>query len=298
MAYANMANWRTVEALLLSYQGSDLMASVMYVRLCEAVGCQRIDLVRNLVEAYKSRRMGRAAVRQRFKEYMYTFYGNVADVAGCMLYIDNKLENGLRETGAVDTFCFTFREMTNSEDVIMKIVKAIKHGNTNYQEASTEIRNYLNLLDSNPLMNAAKFDESIPFEIQQSGSLRILRNYAIVLYIWFSFGRLTELVWDGSFASIEADSVGSESLSSPFWVSSAILGDWMWQRSSQLDGLSDQNIKHQNSMALLNRVGYTPEISHGVLVTKPILDTLRSYQDLPLDKALTALAIHGLYYFW
>lgn len=43
----------------------------------------------------------------------------------------------------------------------------------------------------------------------------------------------------------------------------------------------------------LNRVGYTPEISHGVLVemaehrkelekkTKPILDTLRSYQDLP-----------------
>jgi hypothetical protein len=40
-------------------------------------------------------------------------------------------------------------------------------------------------------------------------------------------------------------------------------------------------------------VGYTPEISHGVLVelaehrkelekkTKPVLDTLRSYQDLP-----------------
>lgn len=44
---------------------------------------------------------------------------------------------------------------------------------------------------------------------------------------------------------------------------------------------------------MLNRVGYSPEISHGVLVemtehrkelekkTKPILDTLRSYQDLP-----------------
>lgn len=53
----------------------------------------------------------------------------------------------------------------------------------------------------------------------------------------------------------------------------------------------------------LNRVGYTPEISHRVLVdmaehrkelerqTKPILDTLRSYQDLPPDKALAALAI-------
>nr|KYP37952.1 HAUS augmin-like complex subunit 1 [Cajanus cajan] len=55
--------------------------------------------------------------------------------------------------------------------------------------------------------------------------------------------------------------------------------------------------------AVLNRAGYTPEVSHRVLVemaehrkelekkTKPILDTLRSYQDLPPDKALAALAI-------
>ncbi|KAG6396959.1 hypothetical protein SASPL_143119 [Salvia splendens] len=56
--------------------------------------------------------------------------------------------------------------------------------------------------------------------------------------------------------------------------------------------------------AMLNRVGYSPDISHGVLVemaerrkdlekkTKPILETLRSYQDLPpVDKALAALAI-------
>ncbi|KAF8697543.1 hypothetical protein HU200_035876 [Digitaria exilis] len=55
--------------------------------------------------------------------------------------------------------------------------------------------------------------------------------------------------------------------------------------------------------AMLNRVGYTPEINHGVLMemaehkkdlerkTKPIADTLRSYQDLPPDKALAALAI-------
>ncbi|XP_058113663.1 AUGMIN subunit 1-like isoform X2 [Magnolia sinica] len=63
------------------------------------------------------------------------------------------------------------------------------------------------------------------------------------------------------------------------------------------------NQQYSNYKALLNRVGYTPEISHGVLVdtaehkkelekkTKPILDTLRSYQDLPPDKALAALAI-------
>nr|DAD42861.1 TPA_asm: hypothetical protein HUJ06_001091 [Nelumbo nucifera] len=61
--------------------------------------------------------------------------------------------------------------------------------------------------------------------------------------------------------------------------------------------------QYSNYEALLNRVGYTPEISHGVLVemaehkkelekmTKPIMDTLRSYQDLPPDKALAALAI-------
>eukprot|EP00268_Persea_americana_P012282 TRINITY_DN15164_c0_g1_i2.p1 TRINITY_DN15164_c0_g1~~TRINITY_DN15164_c0_g1_i2.p1 ORF type:complete len:164 (-),score=37.42 TRINITY_DN15164_c0_g1_i2:227-718(-) len=61
--------------------------------------------------------------------------------------------------------------------------------------------------------------------------------------------------------------------------------------------------QHSNYKGLLNRVGYTPDISHGVLTemsehrkelekkTKPILDTLRSYQDLPPDKALAALAI-------
>ncbi|CAA0842831.1 Unknown protein [Striga hermonthica] len=61
--------------------------------------------------------------------------------------------------------------------------------------------------------------------------------------------------------------------------------------------------QYSNYKALLNRVGYSPEISHGVLVemaehqkdlekkTKPILETLRSYQDLPPDKALAALAI-------
>ncbi|XP_073298226.1 AUGMIN subunit 1-like isoform X2 [Primulina huaijiensis] len=49
---------------------------------------------------------------------------------------------------------------------------------------------------------------------------------------------------------------------------------------------------------MLNRASYIPEISEGVLVemtehrkhlekkTKPMLDTLRSYQDLPPDKAL------------
>ncbi|XP_044463175.1 AUGMIN subunit 1-like isoform X2 [Mangifera indica] len=62
-------------------------------------------------------------------------------------------------------------------------------------------------------------------------------------------------------------------------------------------------LQYNNYKALLNRLGYTPEINHGVLVemaehrkelekkTKPILDTLRSYQDLPPDKALAALAI-------
>ncbi|XP_075512810.1 AUGMIN subunit 1 [Primulina tabacum] len=54
---------------------------------------------------------------------------------------------------------------------------------------------------------------------------------------------------------------------------------------------------------MLNRVSYIAEISLGILVemaehrkhlekkTKPMLDTLRSYQDLPSDKALAALAI-------
>ncbi|KAL5565082.1 hypothetical protein UlMin_028246 [Ulmus minor] len=58
-----------------------------------------------------------------------------------------------------------------------------------------------------------------------------------------------------------------------------------------------------NYKAMLNRVGYTPEINHGVLVemaehkkelekkTKPINKTLESYLNLPADKALAALTI-------
>jgi HAUS augmin-like complex subunit 1 len=54
---------------------------------------------------------------------------------------------------------------------------------------------------------------------------------------------------------------------------------------------------------VLTRAGYTPEISHGTLLeaaqkhqqlvreTQPVLETLRSYQDLPPDKALAELAI-------
>lgn len=61
--------------------------------------------------------------------------------------------------------------------------------------------------------------------------------------------------------------------------------------------------QYSNYKSLLNRVGYNQDISHGMLVemaehrqdlekkTKPIMDTLRSYQDLPPDKALATLAI-------
>ncbi|KAM7271597.1 hypothetical protein ACFE04_030811 [Oxalis oulophora] len=78
-----------------------------------------------------------------------------------------------------------------------------------------------------------------------------------------------------------------------------------WKTNLAVMGSKERQYVQQynNYKALLNRVGYTPEISHGVLVemaehrkelekkTKPIMDTLRSYQDLPPDKALAALAI-------
>ncbi|XP_008781814.1 AUGMIN subunit 1 [Phoenix dactylifera] len=78
-----------------------------------------------------------------------------------------------------------------------------------------------------------------------------------------------------------------------------------WQKNlAILDSKERQYmLQLSNYKAILKRVGYTPEINHGVLMemaehrkelekkTKPILDTLRSYQDLPPDKALAALAI-------
>lgn len=78
-----------------------------------------------------------------------------------------------------------------------------------------------------------------------------------------------------------------------------------WKTNLQVMAAKERQYMQQcsNYKAILNRVGYSPEISHGMLVetaehrkdlekkTKPILDTLRSYQDLPPDKALAALAI-------
>ncbi|XP_028766759.1 AUGMIN subunit 1-like [Neltuma alba] len=78
-----------------------------------------------------------------------------------------------------------------------------------------------------------------------------------------------------------------------------------WRTNLQVMAAKERQYMQQcaNYKAMLNRVGYSPEISHGVLVemtehrkelekkTQPILDTLRSYQDLPPDKALAALAI-------
>ncbi|KAG8086994.1 hypothetical protein GUJ93_ZPchr0010g8327 [Zizania palustris] len=81
------------------------------------------------------------------------------------------------------------------------------------------------------------------------------------------------------------------------------MADWQ-TKLVMMDSKERQYILQvSNYKAILNRVGYTPEINHGVLMemaehkkdlerkTKPIADTLRSYQDLPPDKALAALAI-------
>ncbi|MCO5578714.1 hypothetical protein L7F22_032559 [Adiantum nelumboides] len=78
-----------------------------------------------------------------------------------------------------------------------------------------------------------------------------------------------------------------------------------WQTNLKMMASKERQYLQQlsNYKAVLNRVGYTPEINHGVLMqmvelrkdlerkTKPILETLRSYQDLPPDKALAELAI-------
>lgn len=81
------------------------------------------------------------------------------------------------------------------------------------------------------------------------------------------------------------------------------MSDWQ-TKLVMMDSKERQYILQvSNYKAMLNRVGYTPEINHCVLMemaehkkdlerkTKPIADTLRSYQDLPPDKALAVLAI-------
>ncbi|OIW04721.1 hypothetical protein TanjilG_06713 [Lupinus angustifolius] len=78
-----------------------------------------------------------------------------------------------------------------------------------------------------------------------------------------------------------------------------------WKTNLQVMAAKERQYLQQcaNFKAVLKHAGYAPEVSHRELVemaehrkdlekkTKPILDTLRSYQDLPPDKALAALAI-------
>ncbi|GAB2279199.1 AUGMIN subunit 1 [Dionaea muscipula] len=73
----------------------------------------------------------------------------------------------------------------------------------------------------------------------------------------------------------------------------AQMENWKTNLSLMIYKEREYNQRYVNYKALFNRVGYTPEINHGMLVemaehkkelekkTKPILDTLRSYQDLP-----------------
>ncbi|XP_074320588.1 AUGMIN subunit 1-like isoform X1 [Silene latifolia] len=79
--------------------------------------------------------------------------------------------------------------------------------------------------------------------------------------------------------------------------------NWNNNLAVMMSNEREYNQRCSNYKAVLNRVGYTPEISHEVLVEmaehrkeldrklKPILDTLRSYQDLPPDQTLASLKI-------
>ncbi|KAG9457013.1 hypothetical protein H6P81_001521 [Aristolochia fimbriata] len=78
-----------------------------------------------------------------------------------------------------------------------------------------------------------------------------------------------------------------------------------WQTNLEIMELKQRQyaIESENYKALLSRGGYSPDIDHSNLVdmlqhkielermTKPVLDTLRGYRNLPPDKALASLAI-------
>ncbi|KAK1420711.1 hypothetical protein QVD17_22529 [Tagetes erecta] len=121
-------------------------------------------------------------------------------------------------------------------------------------------------------------------------------------YTWKAIAKLTYL--KRTLAQLEDDVAPCETQMDGWKTNLAILVSKERQSDNIFNNILTTRIM-QNALkqAMLNRVGYTPEISHGMLAemaehrknldkkTKPILDTLRSYQDLPPDKALAALAI-------
>ncbi|GAU11977.1 hypothetical protein TSUD_196010 [Trifolium subterraneum] len=134
------------------------------------------------------------------------------------------------------------------------------------------------------LENVGLAQESLPSNVVASA--QVLANVANLLNI-----RDTEL--SRTLAQLEDEVAPCE----------AQMGSW--STNLQVMAAKERQYMQQaaNYKAVLNHTGYSPEVSHRVLVdmaehrkelekqTKPILDTLRSYQDLPPDKALAALAI-------
>ncbi|KAL1548734.1 AUGMIN subunit 1 [Salvia divinorum] len=106
-----------------------------------------------------------------------------------------------------------------------------------------------------------------------------------------ALARLTYL--KRTLAQIENDTAPSES-EMEHWRSNMVI----------LDKKETQYLQeYSNYKKMLDRLSYSPEIRHGVLAemadhrkelqkeTKPILESLRSYHDLPPDKTLAALAV-------
>ncbi|KAK4860380.1 hypothetical protein QYF36_022499 [Acer negundo] len=111
MVNQNVIDWHKVEALLYSYESSNVAVYTMYGRVCEALGCRELDLVRNLVEDYKGKRA-------------------------------RKAERDIRATETMDMFYIDLKELTNTRDEVHKIVKAIKSRTTTSMEALTRLKEY------------------------------------------------------------------------------------------------------------------------------------------------------------
>ncbi|TXG66352.1 hypothetical protein EZV62_007627 [Acer yangbiense] len=146
----NNIDWNQVEAILFSNVGTDLMDYAVYTEICQVMGLEGLDVLKNLFEEYLGRTATRAAVRERLKNYIYTFFGS-GDIARVMLLFDLNIGNPNLRSDDLDRICIDIRKAGQCNDVVLHVIQSVRDRRMTYREGAAQLRHTFELLGSDPL---------------------------------------------------------------------------------------------------------------------------------------------------
>ncbi|KAK0600962.1 hypothetical protein LWI29_019976 [Acer saccharum] len=115
-------DWKQMEGILFSKIGTDLIEHKVYIKICNVIEFEGLDVIKNMFEEYIGGTAIRAEVRELLKIYIYTFFG-VGDIAKVMLIFDTSVENLNLRLEYLDKICVNLRKATQSNDVVIAFIR-------------------------------------------------------------------------------------------------------------------------------------------------------------------------------